>query len=236
MSLNLILPFSIVGGGLKFIDDAFDEKIYSQTLALAMAPFIVGVWLYISFVDAFSATILFSVLAGVLISGKIDNVIFIVSTIVILLLASFIGLNIFWIPFVVLTFAGILDEFGNNYVDNNDASRFVEFFFLHRFVMKIFVFSLCIISVFPWIYFFAFLGFDLCYEGVGQFEVIMVNMRQLWKLSIYKDQRQIASLDLDIITSSILLYSDEPNELSDCTFYLPGKNVKLRSLDSFISL
>ncbi|OEU57083.1 MAG: hypothetical protein BA871_12075 [Desulfuromonadales bacterium C00003096] len=61
---------------------------------------------------------------------------------------------------------GVADEKGNDYVDNHATLKQVKFFFSYRFCMKMGVLSLCLLSLLPWLYLFAFLAHDGAYEAV----------------------------------------------------------------------
>jgi hypothetical protein len=163
----IVLAFAFIGAGLKYIDDAFDEDAFSKKKALAIAPLIVLVWICLSLFDAVSATILFSILLAVLLTGKIDNLIFKVCAIVLVfVLALTHALNLLWVPLIFLTLMGIADEKGNDYTDTHSTFKLVTFLFSYRFGMKLGLLSLCILSVFPWLYLLAFLAHDGAYEAV----------------------------------------------------------------------
>jgi hypothetical protein len=99
----IVLAFAFIGAGLKYIDDAFDEDTFSKKKALALAPLVVLVWVSLSLYDSISATILFSILLAVLLSGKIDNLIFKVCAIVLVsILVLTQMLNLLWAPLVFL--------------------------------------------------------------------------------------------------------------------------------------
>ncbi len=68
-----LLSYSILGAGLKYVDDAFDEKTFNKKLALILTPILSIIGAYTMLIDPISATILFAILCGVLIKGKIDN-------------------------------------------------------------------------------------------------------------------------------------------------------------------
>lgn len=165
----IILAFAIIGAGLKYIDDAFDEGVFSKKIAMLMAPILVIIWSRLSIFDSFSATILFSILFAVLLSGKIDNLAFKMSAIALIFVLVLIRmLNFSLIPLFVLTVMGIADEKGNDYVDIHKLSK-LEFFFSHRWSMKVGMLSLCTVSLLPWLYLCAFLAFDAAYEFVKIF-------------------------------------------------------------------
>lgn len=176
----IILAFALIGAGLKYIDDAFDEDIFSKRIATTLiAPILVVIWVFLSISDSISATLLFSILFAVLLTGKIDNLVFKMSSIVlILILALTRMLNLLWIPLFILTTMGVVDEKGNDYVENNKALKLGKFLFSHRFCMKIGVLCLCIFSLLPWLYLFAFLALDLSYDLVGAYDKISVGNRR----------------------------------------------------------
>jgi hypothetical protein len=106
--IAIILAFAIIGAGLKYIDDAFDEDTFSKKKAILIAPIIVLIWICLSLFDSVSATILFSILFAVLFTGKIDNLIFKVCSIALIsILVLSQMLNLLWIPLVFLTLMGI---------------------------------------------------------------------------------------------------------------------------------
>ena len=165
--IAIILAFAIIGAGLKYIDDAFDEDKFSKKKAIVIAPIIVLIWICLSLFDSISATILFSILFAVLLTGKIDNLIFKVSTIALISILFLTQmLNLLWIPLVILILMGVADEKGNDYVDNHATLKLVEFFFSYRFCMKMGLLSLCILTLLPWLYLLAFLAHDGAYESV----------------------------------------------------------------------
>lgn len=168
MQYTVILGFAVIGGGLKFIDDAFDEDIFNKKTAILLAPLLIIIWIGLSVADPISATVLFSILFSVLLTGKIDNFVFKISTSALILFAVLTGrFNSLWIPLLVLIAMGLLDEKGNDYVDGNKTNKVAEFFFLHRFSMKLGILVLCASSIIPWLYFFAFLIFDIAYDSIG---------------------------------------------------------------------
>ncbi|MGB7531708.1 MAG: hypothetical protein WA977_01855 [Halobacteriota archaeon] len=187
----IVLAFAIIGAGLKYIDDAFDEDIFSKRAAMVIAPILVIIWTGLSIYDSVSATILFSVLFAVLLTGKIDNLVFKASSIALILILVLSGmLNFLWIPLFTLIIMGVADEKGNDYVDNHATLKSGQFFFSHRFSMKIGVLGLCMFSLLPWFYLGAFLAFDGAYESVKIFGKISVASQKEKKSAyLYKTTR-----------------------------------------------
>ena len=161
----LLLSFGVIGGGLKFIDEAFDENAFNKKFAFIIVAILVVIWAGISIYDASAATVLFAILASVFLSGKVDNLAFKMGVVALLPLVFLSGLAL--LPFLILTLAGVIDERGNDYVDSRKANKAVKFFFLHRFSMKCAAFAVCYASYLRWLYFFTFLAFDIAYDLIG---------------------------------------------------------------------
>ncbi|QQR92505.1 MAG: hypothetical protein IPJ89_05155 [Candidatus Iainarchaeum archaeon] len=162
----------VLGGGIKYIDDAFDEKTYNKQLAILVAPLIAIFWVFMMYVSGASATILGAIFLAVVLRYKVDNIGFHVGALAIVAGLFFLYLfnliKFLWIPLIVLTIGGILDEVGNDYVDSHRRLHpAIRFFFEYRFVMKLFVLALAILGVYGFEYVLAFLGFDIAYATVG---------------------------------------------------------------------
>jgi hypothetical protein len=163
----IVIAFAIIGFGLKYIDDAFDEETFSKRIAILMAPILVILWISLSIFDSFSATVLFAILFAVLLSGKVDNLTFKLSTIALIAVLFLTLMSRFsYGPLIVLTVMGVADEKGNDYVDAHKTYDVGEFFFAHRCSMKVCTLGLCLASALPWLYLIAFLAFDTAYEFV----------------------------------------------------------------------
>ncbi|KAF5436982.1 hypothetical protein C5S35_06315 [Candidatus Methanophagaceae archaeon] len=183
--IAIILAFAIIGGGLKYIDDAFDEDFFSKKIAVVIAVIIVLIWIRLSLFDSISATILFSILFAVLFTGKIDNLIFKMSSIALIIILFLTQmLNLLWIPLIFLILMGVADEKGNDYVDNHATLKLVELLFSYRFCMKMGVLSLCIFALLPGLYLLAFLAHDGAYESVRLIGEISVAHQRTKKSAI----------------------------------------------------
>ena len=186
-TLFIIVSFATIGFGLKYIDDAFDEDRFSKTTAKLFAPILVLLWISVSLLDSFSATVLFAILIAVMLSGKVDNRVFKLSAIALIAVVVLTQYDRFsWLPLVVLTVMGVTDEKGNDYVDAHETGAIREFFFAHRCGMKVGVLSLCIVSFLPWLYLAAFLVFDTAYELVGLLDYLRVPTidTKVWRLPL----------------------------------------------------
>jgi len=162
----IIIAFAFIGAGLKYIDCAFDEDVFNTRIAIACVPVVLIVWIWVSILDVAAATILFAILFAVLLSGKVDNVAFLIGAVVALCTLLFV-VDVLWIPLMILTIFGIVDEKGNDYVDRHQLNKSYRFVFKYRGGMELCMLGLCMFSVFPWIYLFAFLIFDGAYLLMG---------------------------------------------------------------------
>ena len=185
--LFILVSYAFLGAGIKYADQAYDLDVFSKTKANILAIPGATLMTYLIIFDPPSTTIFFSILLIVAITKKIDNIAFYIGTGILLSLPLIFHdvLQIAWLPFGILIFSGILDEIGNdwadkrrkkkrlnnprNNMDNSLLKNFGENFFLHRFVMKIAVLVLTLFGLFQYIYFFAFLLFDIMYLLVEQY-------------------------------------------------------------------
>ena len=152
--LFFFLSYSILGAGLKYIDDAFDEKIFSRIKGLILAPFLGILWGFTMIINPFSATILLAVILGVLLKGKIDNYAHLIGLISIIVIIVIFRVNLFPLPLIFLTAAGIIDEIGNDAIGYNNPSskfsyRFARYFFGRRYFLKVALLYLVLLGVFP---------------------------------------------------------------------------------------
>ena len=169
-----LASYMLLGAGLKYIDDAFDEKIFNKKLAIIIAPLLGILWAYTMFIDQFSATILLAILVGVFMKGKIDNYAHITGFIVILVILLFTGINLLFLPLIFIAVGVFLDELGNDILDKNkdhiDDSKFLHnitlYFFDQRWLTKITVLYVVLIGLFPMYFFLALLLFDGAYLTV----------------------------------------------------------------------
>jgi len=172
-----LLTYPLLGAGLKYIDDAFDKKTFNKKFALILAPLLGILWVYTMFINQFSATILFAIMLGVALRGKIDNYAHLAGTLVIVAIIPFIGLSLMVIPLIFLATAAFLDEFGNDLVDNylskheniSFSKKFLKTFFDQRWMTKIAVLYVVLLGVFPIYFFLAIILFDLAYFSVKSY-------------------------------------------------------------------
>jgi hypothetical protein len=175
-----LAAYTVLGAGIKYIDDAFDKKSYSKQIAFIITPLLSILGAYTMMIDPVSATILLAVLGGVLIKGKIDNLAFATGFAIVLMIVIIAGINFLIIPLVMLTAAAVLDEVGNDYIDkkkeqlNPDkiSHKFVTYFFLHRWIMKIAILFLVALGIVHIVFFLAMVLFDYAYVAMDSYSKI----------------------------------------------------------------
>lgn len=178
--LILILLYSILGAGIKYIDAAFDEKIYNTQYALIMAPVLGFIWSITMMSGRISATILLAVVLGVLLKGKIDNKAHLIGLFSILILVFIFQIKPIIPPLIFLTAAAVLDEVGHDIISYNGnmlktkkfVHQFIQYFFGRRYMMKIALIYLIILGFIIPEFFIAFMFFDEAYVIVGLFSEV----------------------------------------------------------------
>jgi hypothetical protein len=175
-----LIAYSILGAGIKYIDDAFDKKTFNKVLAITITPLLSILGVYSMIIDPASATILLAIISGVLLKFKIDNIAFILGFIITIAISYFIGVQFLLIPLILLTAAALLDEVGNDYIDKvknqlnmkNPLHMFAKYFFGHRWIMKTAILFLVFVNVVPMIFFVAMIMFDYSYLTVNAYSAI----------------------------------------------------------------
>lgn len=170
MDFILLLSFALLGAFIKLIDDTFDKGLYRKGIGYGLTLPAVALWIYLMGISSYSATILGAVFLGVIIAGKVDNPAFGISAIIIFF-AFILNFNtpILWPYLIFMTVLAVLDEKGNDRADAKTAGVKWVNLLKYRFSMKIGIFILVFFGIFPWIYLFSFLAFDLAYDVVGYF-------------------------------------------------------------------
>jgi hypothetical protein len=184
--------FFLMGASVKFIDDAFDEKAHSRTIALILSPLTAILWAVVMALHPAAALLLTAITLGVLIKGKIDNIAFVMAVLCIYVIYFFIGdwkfilERMYLMPLIIITVGGVLDEIGNDFVDKKHLykkgffGKLVHWFFEYRFIMKIFVLSFALFGTYSMIFFIAFFLWDLGYEIIMHYGKYVLRKRKFY--------------------------------------------------------
>jgi len=167
----LLLSYSVLGAGLKYIDDAFDEKSFSKRKGLLLAPLLGCLWAITMLVNPYSATLLLAIVLGVLLKGKIDNLAHLLGLVSILVIIIIVRVELLVLPLIFLTAAGVIDEVGNDVLGANPSNpsgdkfryRFASYFFGRRYFLKVALLYLILIGCFPLEFLLALISFDEAY-------------------------------------------------------------------------
>ena len=170
-----LLSYLILGGVLKYIDDAFDETAFNKKIAMIVAPGLGILWAFTMIINDVSATILLAVVLGVLLKGKIDNSAHLVGFFSILIIVILAGIELMIMPLIFLTSAAVIDEVGNDVVGYNNKYlknkrfryKFALYFFGRRYLFKVALLYVSLLGVFPLYFLLAFILFDEAYIIVG---------------------------------------------------------------------
>ena len=171
----MVLMYVILGGGIKYIDAAFDEKIYNKQHAIILAPFLGFFWTITMMVSQVFSTILLAVVLCVLFKGKIDNKAHLIGLLSIFFLTYIFQIKPIIPTLIFLTAAAVLDEVGHDIITYNKnilktklfSHQFIKYFFGRRYMVKIALIYLIILGFISAEYFIAFLAFDEAYLMIG---------------------------------------------------------------------
>jgi hypothetical protein len=178
-ALALIAGYAFIGFGIKYIDQVFDEHVFSRKLAMLLAVLTGLVMGYFIAVDHYSAVIFVAIVLSVAIFRKVDNIAFYIGVLLVLVvpIALAVYRNHFefnWLALGILTLSGFADELGNDLADAEKMRGLGRKFFLYRFTMKLGMLVLTAYGFFPPIYFVAFLAFDTAYGAVDWYSMKVI--------------------------------------------------------------
>ncbi|MEM0493166.1 MAG: hypothetical protein QXS02_04340, partial [Candidatus Thermoplasmatota archaeon] len=196
-----LIYYPLLGAGLKYIDNAFDEQIYNKKIACIIAPLLGLLWAYNMILDPASASILLAIVLGVLLKGKIDNYAHLAGLSVILTIIIIARVEILLIPLIILTISALLDEVGNDIIDkkgyissNSITKKITGYFFDQRWLTKVAVLILAIMGLIPYIFFAAMILFDYAYLGVRWYSNIKTHKAQITlRSSIDKNDKKASA-------------------------------------------
>jgi len=170
-SVFLLFSYALLGGGVKYIDQAHDASVYSKRVALILAVLCGTLMSLLIATDSYSAILLIAIVFGVVFTKKVDNYSFLIGTIIVMLFPF-----VYWInagfpiidvsALVFLSITGIIDELGNDAYDRKKMRGWLGKFFAYRCMMKVGALLLFAVSRLPLVYFFAFVCFDIGYTLV----------------------------------------------------------------------
>ena len=191
---GLVLAYGIIGGGIKYIDQAFDIGVFDSRIATIISIPTALLMGLLMITDPISATIFLALVLGLAVSRKIDNIAFQIGILTIILIPIILHniVSIDWLPFGLLILACLTDEYTNDWSDKKQMERHVktamkrkvetplhyqiaELIFDHRPVMKVTVLVLALAGQFPNLYFIAYFALDATYKLVEKISFMQKN-------------------------------------------------------------
>lgn len=166
--------YAFLGGAIKFIDQAYDEKAFSiraANIVAVMSGLIMG---YLMAKDSpFSTAFYAAMLISLVMARKIDNRAFALGTIlaVAALVAFYPSSDVQWMvwPIVGFLVAGFVDEVADGWVDRYNIEGSLQMFLNYRPFSDIALFAMMLAGMFPWVYLLPYFGFTLSYLLVERY-------------------------------------------------------------------
>jgi hypothetical protein len=164
----LILLYAFLGGAIKYIDQAYDERAYSVRSAGTMAV-MAGITMgYLMAWDSPFSTAFFSaMLLSLVLARKIDNRSFALGTLLAAgsLIAFYPSFEVTWEVWPITAFfvAGFVDEIADGMVDRYDLEGLLQSFLNYRPFSDIALIVMIAMGLFPWSYLLPYFGFTLSY-------------------------------------------------------------------------
>jgi hypothetical protein len=169
--ISIILGYAFLGGGLKYIDQAYDENAFSKFSAKILAVLLGFAMAYLMAVDTPFSTVFFAgLIAGVFVASKVDNKAFIIGVCCVI---AFIGILSFFytiqfsvLPFVFFFIATFLDEICDAIAHKKKFNKHLRKLLLLRPLSDITLFGLILYGFFSWFYLIPYYAFFISYNAV----------------------------------------------------------------------
>jgi len=176
----ILLAYLLIGAAIKYIDQAYDARKFSTRNALILAFPTALLMGYLIATDPYSTILFLAIILSSALAHKIDNEAFtLLATLAIISPLFFTTqIKIMWLPFTILFLAGLADEYGNQWSDDNLEPKNIKHkqqpttkvaitFFQYRATTKLTILGLTIASITPITYLLALLLFDTGYETIN---------------------------------------------------------------------
>jgi len=190
--------YALSGFLMKLSDDAHDKR-NNTIFAIFAGLLCVACIAYLAVTSADAATIFIAILIGNFLSWKVDSINHMVSFIILMGILIILGIpTIGIITLAVCSAAAFLDEIGNDNPWVSRHGKILEFFFDHRFTLKIAVLLFAVLGIFQTVFpalkipgvqyfqfqtFIYFLFFEICYEIAGlKFDTIYDGLYRIFRV------------------------------------------------------
>ncbi len=163
--VQILLGYSFIGFGLKYVDQAYDINVFSKKIAMLIAILTAAVMSYLSIIDVYSAMIFISLVVGMIIIRRVDNIAFVLGAAIVgalfLLFGSVFSFN--WILFLVLLLSHSFEEIISDYGEKKKFKGAKHFLMHYGIQIKLVILALAVFGYLNFIYFVAFFLLDLFY-------------------------------------------------------------------------
>lgn len=160
-----VVGASVLGAALKVVDDTWDEARYPRSVGLVS---FLGLTASFVALNACFATVVVSLVVGVLVAGKVDNVPFVVGTVVVLAVAAAFDVRRLEVgPGAMLAAAVACDEWLDDLCERRGAPAALRSALRWGVLWKAAAVVTAPLFGWPPRYAFAILAFDVAYAFMG---------------------------------------------------------------------
>ena len=174
--LFLLVTYAFLGGSIKFIDQAYDERSFDRRSANMVAILAGVVMGFLMAADSpFSTAFFVAMLISLFVAKKMDNLAFVIGALAavgsFLLFFSQYDVVLLLFPIVGFLLAGFVDEFMDELAHRWELRGTMESFLTYRPFSDIALVIMVLLGVFGWVYLIPYFAFTLAYMFVESVSV-----------------------------------------------------------------
>lgn len=171
---QLIALFAFLGGAIKFIDQAYDERAFSTSVALVVAIMAGVVMGYLMARDSpFSTSFFAAMFISLVLAKKIDNFAFAIGagSAVATLITFYSSSSVSWLvlPIIVFLAAGFVDEIADDMAHKHNIEGFLRTFLNYRPFSDFALVGMVMFGTFSWVYLLPYFSFTFFYMLVERY-------------------------------------------------------------------
>jgi len=164
----LIASYAFLGGAIKFVDQAYDEGLFSRRTALVVALFaglVMG--LLMAYDSPFSTAFYVAMLISLVLARKIDNTAFYLGTAVALAALAvswpLAGPALLLVPMALFLIAGFVDEVADGWSERRGMCGWPRAVLAYRPFSDLALVAMMLMGIFGWAYLLPYFAFTLAY-------------------------------------------------------------------------
>ena len=179
--LFLLVTYAFLGGSIKFIDQAYDERSFDRRSANMVAILAGMVMGFLMAADSpFSTAFFVAMLISLFVAKKMDNLAFVIGALVavgsFLLFFSQYDVVLLLFPIVGFLLAGFVDELMDELAHRWELRGTMGSFLTYRPFSDIALVIMVLLGVFGWVYLIPYFAFTLAYMFVESVSVKGLHM------------------------------------------------------------